>query len=241
VAAAGTAVGLVGTAREGKASVTIPALHDAANDRLIAFTPVCRPAGGVPVCVHPVYRAYLSQMTAAFTPVLREISGLPGAPARITEAGDAGLSSTPGTISGPPPEFSFGMPPTVGSFGQTKSRFAGRLQVALVTAFIPGVGAASGKPGDGGSAGGGPPPGAVPPAVQARQAVQEGLLLAAGFRLPARPPQLHSYGWPGALPTPQAHAAAERFAALPAASRHAWLAVHLAALRAGHITLAQLP
>ena len=39
----------------------------------------------------------------------------------------------------------------------------------------------------------------------------------------------------------QVAAAARRFAALPAATRHAWLAAHLAALRAGHITLAQLP
>ena len=67
--------------------MTIPALHDAANDRPIAFTPVCRPAGGVPVCVHPAYRAYLSQATAAFAPVLREISGLSGAPVRVAEAG----------------------------------------------------------------------------------------------------------------------------------------------------------
>jgi hypothetical protein len=198
-------------------------------------------AGGAAVCVHPAYRAYLPQVTAAFTPVLREISGLSGAPARITEVGDLGLSTTPGTITGMPPEFTFGMPSTVGSFGQTKSGFAGSLQVALVTAFIPGDGAASGKPGGSGSPGSGPPPGAVPPAVQARQAVQEGLLLAAGFRLPARLPQLYAYAWPGTLPTPQARAVAERFAALPAATRRAWLAAHLTALRAGHINLAQLP
>ena len=36
-------------------------------------------------------------------------------------------------------------------------------------------------------------------------------------------------------------AAAARFRALPAATRHAWLAAHLASLRAGRITLAQLP
>jgi hypothetical protein len=35
--------------------------------------------------------------------------------------------------------------------------------------------------------------------------------------------------------------AAQRFAALPASARHAWLAAHLAALRAGTITLAQIP
>ncbi len=36
-------------------------------------------------------------------------------------------------------------------------------------------------------------------------------------------------------------AAAQRFGALSASARHAWLATHLAALRAGTITLAQLP
>jgi hypothetical protein len=36
-------------------------------------------------------------------------------------------------------------------------------------------------------------------------------------------------------------AAARRFAALPAPTRHAWLVQHLAALRARRITLAQLP
>ena len=40
---------------------------------------------------------------------------------------------------------------------------------------------------------------------------------------------------------PQIATAATRFAALPAATRHAWLASHLAALRAGQLTLAQLP
>ena len=36
-------------------------------------------------------------------------------------------------------------------------------------------------------------------------------------------------------------AAARRFAALSASARHAWLAAHLTALRAGKVTLAQLP
>jgi hypothetical protein len=42
-------------------------------------------------------------------------------------------------------------------------------------------------------------------------------------------------------PGAPAAAAARRFAALPAAVRHAWLVEHLAALRAGQITLEQLP
>ena len=46
---------------------------------------------------------------------------------------------------------------------------------------------------------------------------------------------------PEAAPGSPAYAAARRFAALPAPARHAWLVQHLAALRAGRITLEQLP
>ena len=46
---------------------------------------------------------------------------------------------------------------------------------------------------------------------------------------------------PGPAPGSPAYAAARRFAALPASTRHTWLVRHLAGLRAGRITLAQLP
>jgi hypothetical protein len=46
---------------------------------------------------------------------------------------------------------------------------------------------------------------------------------------------------PGPAPGSPASAAADRFAALPTAARHAWLAAHLPALRAGQITLAEIP
>jgi hypothetical protein len=36
-------------------------------------------------------------------------------------------------------------------------------------------------------------------------------------------------------------AASRRFSALPAAARHAWLLTHLTALRAGRITLSEIP
>ena len=37
------------------------------------------------------------------------------------------------------------------------------------------------------------------------------------------------------------NAAAAKFAAVPAATRHAWLVANLTALKAGQITVAQLP
>jgi hypothetical protein len=43
------------------------------------------------------------------------------------------------------------------------------------------------------------------------------------------------------LPGSPYDAAAKRFAALPAAARHAWLEAHLTALRAGRVTLSELP
>ena len=70
----------------------------------------------------------------------------------------------------------------------------------------------------------------IPLAAQPNQA-----LAPSPWALPSNGPH------PGTTYPPQIAAAARRFAALPAAARHAWLASHLAALRAGQLTLAQLP
>jgi hypothetical protein len=58
------------------------------------------------------------------------------------------------------------------------------------------------------------------------------------YRCPAPPRPAAPPAWRPGTP---AYAAARRFAALPAAARHAWLARHLTALRAGRITLRDLP
>lgn len=216
LAAAGTAVGLAGTAHQSTAGEVIPALHDAASDRQIAFIPVCGQAGRVPVCVHPAYRRYLGEVTAAFRPVLSEVAGLPGAPARITEMGDPALSMPVGKVGGSPPALYYSMPVLGAAFGQTTRRFTQNLQDLFAAAFIAGPRGFTGQ--------GGTP---------AQQAVQAGLLKAIGSQWD--PPG------PGKGPHPAMTRAITRFAALPAATRHAWLAAHLAALRAGQISLAQLP
>jgi len=64
----------------------------------------------------------------------------------------------------------------------------------------------------------------------AQQAVADALLTAVGSQ--PLSPSVTSAG---------VSAAAQRFAALSASARHAWLAAHLAALRAGTITLAGAP
>jgi hypothetical protein len=103
----------------------------------------------------------------------------------------------------------------------------GSLQQDLMRAII------IGSAGEFGSNGFQPDPG-----TQAQQAVMDGLLKALGTK-PYPVPQPDENG-PAALPAQVATAAA-RFAALPATTRHAWLAANLAALKAGTITLAQLP
>ncbi|MGO9220845.1 MAG: hypothetical protein ACLP5E_24265 [Streptosporangiaceae bacterium] len=226
LAAAGTAVRLTGTARIGTNGTVIPALHDGANDRPIPYTPVCGQAAGVPVCVHPAYRNFLPAVTAALAPVLREIASLPGAPARVDQiAVDDLIPSNGAAITGVPPVFRLPVPatPDERSFGQNAASFTSYLQSTLVTLVVVG---AHGFVTYG-------PMGGTP----AQQAVVLALLQKAGTAT-------HTGSGPGNgshAKADQVAAAATRFAALPATTRHAWLAAHLAALRAGGITLAQLP
>jgi hypothetical protein len=215
LAAAGTAVGLVGTARPGPYGVMIPALHDAASDRPIPFTPVCSHAA-VPVCLHPAFRSYLPDVTAALAPVLREVAGLPGAPVRVGQVAVNGLLASNGAaLSGDPAVFRLPMPPTPGeyAFGATVSGFRQQLDQVFVIAFTAGPNDFAGPGGFG---------------TPAQQAVESALLRIAGSP-------------PAAGPGPAVAIAAERFAARPAGARHDWLAAHLPALRAGHLTLAQIP
>jgi len=224
LAAAGTAIGLTGTARTEAYGTVIPALHDAANDRPIPYTPVCGQAAGMPVCVHPAYRNFLPAMTADLAPVLRQIVSLPGAPARVDQVVVNDLIPSNGAaITGVPPVLRLPVSgtPDETSFGQNAGTFTSYLQSTLVTLFV--VGAR-------GFVSMGPPAG-----TPGQQAVELALLQQAGTAIQT--------GAPGRQPTKadQVATAARRFAAMPAAARHAWLADHLAALRAGHITLAQLP
>ena len=66
-------------------------------------------------------------------------------------------------------------------------------------------------------------------------------MAAAGSPAPVFGQADNSSGQPIGPSPAQIAAVAARFQALSPAARHAWLATHLPALRAGHITLAQLP
>jgi hypothetical protein len=247
--AAGTAVALAGTGRlDAHGMIAIPALHDAASDRPLRYTPVCSHTA-IPVCLNPAYARYLPATEAALAPMLDQIAGLPGAPARISQTAAAyqqgpgnsvgiGLAGPP--ISGTPPVFHLVLPAQLPGPVITTSEQASQVRSITGPSIIASV------TGDG------------PGASQAQHAVTTALLMAARAvpsHLPAPGTPTASNSVPGPLlgavasgeryvgvaPGSPAYAAARRFAALPAAARRGWLTRHLAALRAGHITLGQLP
>ena len=229
--AAGTAVALAGTGRlEAHGMIAIPALHDAANDRPLRYTPVCSHTA-IPVCLNPAYASYLPAVTTALAPVLNEIAGLPGAPVRVSQAATTywqgtGNSVSVGlagpSISGTPPLFRLLLPDQLLGPTMTTGEFAAAVRSSaepLLASVI----------GDG--------PGASP----AQQAVGAALSRSAGLPQPSLPgPVIRRRNTTVPLAVP-VRSAARRFAALSNAARHAWLVRHLVALRAGRITLAQLP
>jgi hypothetical protein len=238
LAAAGTGVGLAGTARPEANGIVIPALHDAANDKPIAYTPVCSHAA-VPVCLHPAYRSLLPAVTAALGPLLSEVAGLPGAPVRVWQVAFTHLRQRPHNgiemlgpvIGGRPPVLSLPLSGMAlpGQGHTTTAEFIRQLRlqvppVILNTLFGGGDQQDTKSQQDNRSA-------RQPnPRVLAQQAIEAAVAQVAGV-----PP---GSGLPPGSP---ADAAAKRFAALPAAARHAWLVDHLTALRAGQITLGELP
>jgi hypothetical protein len=232
VALAGTAVGLARTAHESVEGAVIPALHDAASDAPISYTPVCGSSAGTAVCLNPAYGWWMHEVTASLAPMLADVAGLPGAPARVTQV----AAAYPSGGDGPPQPLTFGGHPTVLRLQlgllltPGPSGFAGQMRLLFAHAFV--------------GAGGGP-------GSQAQQAVQAALLQGAGIPFAAQPRLMAgTENFPGAGDAPgtrpgpatgPVYAAARRLAALPATARHAWLAAHLDALRSGGLTLAELP
>jgi hypothetical protein len=248
LAVAGTAVALVGTAHITAGGVAIPAIHNAADDRSYSAPPACT-GSTVPVCVNPTYKTYLPVLAGALTPVLDEVAGLPGAPVRTTQVEFAsrypGLSIA--NISGHPLVLNLAL--NFGYRGSFASWYgSGPLPASLTPASSDRLWSNLSLVREE----------ALPPIAvtiitnvtgrtgQAQRAVAMALLMATGVPPSALSSSLPTPGAP-ALPKPSAPvtapvtAAATRFAALPAAARHAWLAIHLAALRAGHVTPAEVP
>ena len=220
--------------------IAIPALHDAASDRPARFTPVCSHTA-IPVCLNPAFASYLPVTVTALDPVLREVAGLPGAPARISQAAatyrqesgnmvSIGLAGP--VISGRPPAIRLLLPGQLGGPAVSTSELAAEIRSDAGQAIVSGIVGAGRSP------------------SLAQQAVAAVLVRAGGLVPSPRPGRTPAPGRErGGLSSPDsalapgspAYAAAQRFAALAPQARRAWLVHHLTALRAGRITLAQLP
>jgi hypothetical protein len=214
-----------------------------AGSKPIPYTPVCSPAGSFHVCLHPAFRAYLPQVTSALAAVVTDLAGLPGTPTRATEVSQAALPSAivEGNGNGQVTDGVYNFTMTDAVALATNAGFLRHgLQQDIVHAVIVGsIGqiVTGTRPNGDQTTGLKQNNGST-----AQQAVEDGLLRALGS-------QPYPVGGPGNGPGAQQFqqqqnevtAAAAKFAALPAATRHAWLAANLAALKAGTITVAQLP
>jgi hypothetical protein len=217
--------------------IAIPALHDAATDRPIRFTPVCRHTA-IPVCLNPAYASYLPATAAALQPVLRQLAGLPGAPARVSQAAavyhqgagnDVGIGLAGPQLAGRPPVYRLLLPNQLPGPALTAGEWTSQLRIGAGRDIVASV------------------IGAGPGASRAQDAVATAIMLAARISPatpdPGSPPPRSGAPAPalGLAAGSPGYAAALRFAALPPATRHAWLMAHLPALRAGQIKLGQLP
>jgi hypothetical protein len=146
--AAGTAVALAGTGRlDAHGMIAIPALHDAASDRPVRYTPVCSHTR-IPVCLNPAYAGYLAATVGALAPVLTEVAGLPGAPVRISQAAatyrqgpgnSVGVGLAGPSTTGRPPVFRLLLLDQLPGPAMTTSALAAALQASTGPAIVAGV------------------------------------------------------------------------------------------------------
>ena len=235
VAASSTAFALAGTAKLTMSGWDIPALHDAASDQPVPYTPVC--AGtAFRVCLHPAFSLYLRDVNAALQPVAAEIAGLPGAPVRAEQvASGVGVRSVQGwPVAGAPATGITGNPPVYNISSEDPiaplwgngamlaiSGWGAGFAQEFLTAYVA-------------------PPNTFMPSP-AQEAVVTALMAAAGVGAPQFPQADNSNGTPVGPSQAQIGAAATRFQALSPTARRAWLVTHLTALRSGEISLGQVP
>jgi hypothetical protein len=165
----------------------------------------------VPICVHPAYQAMLPVIAAQIAPLLAQVAGVPGAPVRV-EIGSTSPTADATHV------LVIG-PAILANPGLRFDTVPPDLRTDVAINAIQAV-VAEGR-------------GPIGPA---QQAIAGALAQTTSLALTDRQPD-------SLLPTPgsPAAAAARRFAALAATTRHDWLVSHVEALRAGRLTLTDIP
>ena len=211
LAVSAAAGGLNATARVGNHGIIVPAFHNAAADHAVRYTPVCSHTP-LPVCVHPAYDGG-SELAVLASLINKIAAPLAGTPAMPTRAEQAPAAQLGyGGLQGDPPVL-FIQPFIIHGTSLQPPAFAEYFaETIALSLVIPGHSPIAG-------------------ATPAQRAIALYLLR-----------QAHDPTVPGLFPPdPAVPAAAARFAAESPAARTAWLATHLAALRAGHLTPQDIP
>jgi hypothetical protein len=218
------AFGLLSTSHHDAHGLVVPLLHDAASDRKIPYTPVCTHGRPLPVCLHPAYaRANeLAFFATMVNTIAAPLAGVPGLPARAEQSPDGDQGSPAALITGSPPVLELPDDIVQGdSIGPAAFTAALRTRVALALVTRDGT-----SPADWSCR-------CAAPGVTTLAQQAAALYLLDQARYPASPGLISA--------DPAVTAAARGLAALPAAARHAWFTGHLAALRAGSLTLGEMP
>jgi hypothetical protein len=218
------AFGLLATSHHDAHGLVVPLLHDAASDRKIPYTPVCAHGRPLPVCLHPAYAranelAFFDTMVNA---IAAPLAGVPGLPARAEQS--------PGGDQGTPAALVAGSPPVLllpddivqgNSIGPAAFTTELRTMIALDLVTRDGTRPAGRSCHCAVAAG----------TTQAQQAAALYLL-----------DQAHYPAGSGLISAdPAITAAARGLAALTVTARHTWFTAHMTALRAGTLTLQELP
>ena len=249
--------GLAGTGRmDAHGMIAVPALHDAASDVPVHYTAVCSHAA-VPVCLNPAYAGYLParrprcgrcSARSRACRARRPGSARPPPTYRQGAGNEVAIGLDGPVLTGTPPVYRLVLPDQLSEPALTTQQWAAPLRISdgsAIVASVTGAGPGASPAQDAVAtaimlAAGvrlAPPPGSAP--VSGRAPGAGGC---PRQRIPARRGETLSGSGPGpigvsAVPPLAAgspgYAAAQRFAAQPAAVRHAWLIRHLAALRAG--------
>jgi hypothetical protein len=199
------------TAHTDSHGIIVPAFHDAAADHAVPYTPVCSRTR-LPVCVHPAYDGG-SELTVLATIINKIAAPVVGVPGMPVRAEQvpAGKISL-GGVQGNPPMLPF-QPFILHGTSLQPAAFEVFFKDSLaLSLFVP-----------------------VRSPVEHATPAQRALAL---YLLR----QAHDTVDPRLIPADSAvTAAAARLTALPPAARTTWLTTHLAAIRSGSLTLADIP
>ncbi len=184
------------------------------------------------VCVHPAYEAMLPQSVALIDTLMRPLKGIPGVPTRMEQRRSLEEPMPTGTVD-------FQLHQESIRYDPEQKDLALRVALGLVTdQSVPGEQA------DGYGCGGNQDECAeyYRSPAEAQNIIGDWLARQAGIQLAEQEGgDPYGMGLSGRLFFPESKAALERFAALTTVQQRAWLEAYYADLRAGKLTLEDLP